>query len=84
LPNAGKYIGWLERFLIITFILVNNYNGIGFILAAKGILRFGEIKESTDRKFAEYVIFGTLLSFSISFALGIIMRFILGLEANCN
>jgi len=46
LPNAGKYIGWLERFLIITFILVNNYNGIGFILAAKGILRFGEIRKA--------------------------------------
>ena len=74
LPNAGRYIGWLERFLIVTFILVNNYNGIGFILAAKGILRFGEIKESTDRKFAEYVILGTLLSFSISFLIGIIMK----------
>ncbi|MFQ5864525.1 MAG: hypothetical protein ACE5IW_04770 [bacterium] len=74
LPNAGRYIGWLERTLVITFILVENYNGIGFILAAKGILRFGEIKESIDRKFAEYVILGTLLSFSLSFILGVIMR----------
>ncbi len=74
LPNAGRYIGWLERFLIITFILVNNYNGIGFILAAKGIFRFGEIKESTDRKFAEYVILGTLLSFSFSFLIGMLIK----------
>ncbi len=79
LPNAGRYIGWLERVLIITFILVGNYNGIGFILAAKGILRFGEIKESSDRKFAEYVILGTLLSFSISFLLGLAMKYFMNL-----
>lgn len=80
LPNAGKIIGWLERTLIVTFILVGNYNGIGFILAAKGILRFGEIKEGPDRKFAEYVILGTLLSFSLSFLVGILMRYLLGLS----
>ncbi|MFQ5605688.1 MAG: hypothetical protein ACE5HS_20660 [bacterium] len=77
LPNAGRYIGWLERMLIITFILVENYNGIGFILAAKGILRFGEIKRGADRKFAEYVILGTLMSFSISFIVGLLLKFLL-------
>lgn len=80
IPNAGKYIGWLERILILTFILVGNFNGIGFILAAKGILRFGEIKESTDQKYAEYVIIGTLLSFSLSFMVGILIRYLLGLN----
>ena len=67
---ASKIIGWLERFLIIVFIYIGYYQGIGFILAAKSILRYGEIKSELDRKFAEYVIVGTLLSFSVAITIG--------------
>lgn len=77
LKDAGKYIGWLERTLILTFILVNNYNGIGLVLATKGILRFGEIKEISHRKFSEYIILGTLLSFSLSFIVGLGLNYLL-------
>lgn len=77
--RMGKYIGWLERTLSITFVLLGHYNGIGFILAAKSILRYGEIKSEDDRKLAEYVIVGTLLSFSLALMLGAAMRWMLGL-----
>jgi large-conductance mechanosensitive channel len=78
--GVGEYIGWLERFLIVSFILVGYYNGIGFILAAKSILRYGEIKTEEDHKFAEYVIVGTLLSFSVAVVLGLILRWTMGLS----
>jgi len=63
LSNGGMYIGWLERFLTMILILIGHPTGIGFLIAAKSILRFGEIKESRHRKLAEYIIIGTFLSF---------------------
>lgn len=61
--NAGRYIGWLERALAITFILIGHPEGVGFLLAAKSILRFRDVQDQTDRHQAEYIIIGTFLSF---------------------
>ncbi len=63
LKNGGRYIGWLERILIFLFILMGSLEGVGFLLGAKSILRFGEIKEQEDRKVTEYIIIGTFFSF---------------------
>jgi len=68
LSRAGRWIGWLERFLTYTFVLTGSYTAIGLVLAAKGIIRFGEIKEATDQKVAEYVLVGTMLSLSWAIA----------------
>ncbi len=80
--GASKVIGWLERFLVLVFIYIGYYQGIGFILAAKSILRYGEIKSELDRKFAEYVIIGTLLSFSFAITIGILSKFLMGFPVN--
>ena len=66
LQNAGKYIGILERVLIFVFILTNHFEAVGFLLAAKSIFRFGDLKEAQDLKLTEYVLIGTLLSFGIA------------------
>ncbi|MBE0660950.1 MAG: DUF3307 domain-containing protein [Bacteroidales bacterium] len=66
LADAGKYIGILERLLIFTFIATGHWEGVGFLLAAKSIFRFGDLKESKDRKLTEYILIGTLLSFGIA------------------
>ncbi len=79
MAGVGKYIGWLERFLILCFIFIGYYQGIGFILAAKSILRYGEIRSDDDRRFAEYVIVGTLLSFVFAIVIGLAMRRLLGM-----
>jgi hypothetical protein len=68
LQNAGKYIGILERVLIFLFILTNHFEAVGFLLAAKSIFRFGDLKEAHDLKLTEYVLIGTLLSFGIAIA----------------
>lgn len=72
LEDAGQWIGMMERLLILVFILVGKWEGVGFLLAAKSIFRFGDLKESKDRKLTEYVLIGTLLSFSIAIGVGII------------
>lgn len=70
LPNAGKWIGYLERVLILTFIFTNHIEGIGFILAAKSIFRFGDLNRAKDVRTTEYVVLGTFMSFTISILVG--------------
>ena len=59
LERAGMYIGWLERFLLLTAIVTGSFAAVGLIVAAKSLFRFPELK---DRPFAEYFLIGTLLS----------------------
>ncbi|KQR67517.1 DUF3307 domain-containing protein [Pedobacter sp. Leaf176] len=73
LQNAGKYIGILERVLIFVFILTNHFEAVGFLLAAKSIFRFGDLKESHDLKLTEYVLIGTLLSFGIAIIISLMI-----------
>jgi len=63
LAEGGRVIGYLERSLILVFVLAGQPAGIGFLLAAKSIFRFGELTDSTRRRQAEYIIIGTLMSF---------------------
>lgn len=73
LNNAGKYIGMLERLFVFIFVITGNWEGIGFLLAAKSVFRFGDLKESKDRKLTEYILIGTLLSFGIAMATGMVV-----------
>lgn len=77
LPNAGKWIGYLERVLILTFIISSNLTAVGFLLAAKSIFRFGELNKEKDIKLTEYVLIGTFASFTIAILIGLILRALL-------
>ena len=78
LPNAGKWIGYLERILILTFIYTGNIEGIGFLLAAKSVFRFGELNRTRDIKVTEYVLIGTLVSFTIAIVIGFGVKWLIG------
>ena len=77
LKNAGVYIGILERLFIFGFILLDYWEGIGFLLAAKSVFRFGDLSKSKDRKLTEYMLIGTLLSFGIAIGSGIICQYLM-------
>ena len=66
LPSGGRVIGTLERGLIYLLILTGQAAGIGFLIAAKSVLRFGAVKD--EGKLSEYVIIGTLASFGWAIA----------------
>ena len=68
--HAGKLIGTLERWLILAFILLGRYEVIGFLIAAKSIIRFGE----NDKEKTEYFLAGTLLSIAIAVGCGLAVR----------
>lgn len=71
LAKAGVWIGFFERLLILTFIISNQFAAVGFLIAAKSILRFSD-KENTQKK-TEYVLIGTLMSFAFAAIIGIII-----------
>lgn len=50
--------------MIVTFILVNEYTAIGFLIAVKGLFRINDSKRS------EYIIVGTMVSFAIAVLVG--------------
>ena len=64
LPQGGRLIGRLERLMILMLVLAGQTEGIGFLIAAKSILRFNELARDQDRRVSEYVIIGTLASFA--------------------
>lgn len=65
LPQTGKIIGYLERIIIYISVLSNVPALIGFLITAKSILRYSEIKNENDKLFVEYILIGTLFSFSL-------------------
>jgi hypothetical protein len=73
LSSAGKYIGILERLLVFTFVMVNHWEGVGFMVAAKSIFRFSDLAQAKQRKLTEYVLIGTLLSFGMAVLTAIII-----------
>jgi hypothetical protein len=78
LSNAGMYIGWLERFLVLTALLLHSPATVGLIIAAKSVARFPQFHRE---QFAEYFLIGTLLSISMAFLGGVaLMKVFFGAE----
>ncbi|MGB5229453.1 DUF3307 domain-containing protein [Eudoraea sp.] len=75
LPNAGKYIGIIERLFVLIFIIMGRWEAIGLLITAKSVFRFNDLKESNNRKLTEYILIGTLLSFGIAILTGIIYNY---------
>ncbi|MGI6709115.1 MAG: hypothetical protein ACOX33_08460 [Dethiobacteria bacterium] len=68
--QAGRYIGMLERALILSLALANAFTSIAFVLTAKSIARY---KELENRDFAEYYLAGTLLSTLLAILGGLLL-----------
>ncbi|ATG46367.1 hypothetical protein CEW89_01555 [Celeribacter ethanolicus] len=73
LDKGGFWIGLLERGLIFLLLIGQMAGGIGFLVAAKSVLRFEAAQEG---KKAEWVIIGTLASFGWAIAVTLAVMFI--------
>lgn len=73
LPGAGMFIGILERLLVFLFILLDRWEAIGLLIAAKSVFRFNDLRESNNRKWTEYILIGTLLSFGMAIGAGLVV-----------
>ncbi|MBO7417744.1 MAG: DUF3307 domain-containing protein [Bacteroidaceae bacterium] len=67
--NAGSLIGNIERWLILLFVILQRFDAIGLLIAAKSIIRFGD-KETAK---TEYVLAGTLMSILIAVLAGMMV-----------
>jgi hypothetical protein len=72
--RAGKWIGILERLIVLTFMLNNALDSVAFILTAKSIARFNELK---NKDFAEYYLIGTLASTTLAICGGFLLNYLL-------
>jgi hypothetical protein len=67
----GRMIGILERMILLTLVLVEQWGAVGFVLAAKSIARFRELD---DRAFSEYYLIGTLASVLVAVGSGLAVQ----------
>ncbi|WP_047451909.1 DUF3307 domain-containing protein [Alistipes sp. ZOR0009] len=74
LSRAGTYIGVLERVLTFIFVLLDQFSAIGFLFAAKSLLRISKDGEEKARKKTEYVLIGTLMSFAMAIVVGLAVK----------
>lgn len=72
LANAGKWIGIIERIVILIFVLQGQYSAISLLVAAKGIIRFNE-KDRLEIK-TEYLVIGTLMSIGLAIITGMALK----------
>jgi hypothetical protein len=72
--NRGRLIGNLERLLLMIVVAAGSYAALGFLVAAKGLVRSKELEE---REFAEYFLVGSLCSVLVALCAGLIMRYAL-------
>ncbi len=73
--RQGGLIGVIERILVLIFAANNAYNAVGFILTAKGLVRFGEMAAKED---AEYILVGTLVSTSLAIGVALLLPHLAG------
>jgi len=78
LERAGRTIGKCERALIYLFIMTGHEALVGFVVAAKALMRLPEARDRGTRGASEYYIVGTLLSLVWAVAAGLMTRALLG------
>lgn len=77
LDNAGKMIGIYERIIVLALILLQQYGAIGFVLAAKSVFRFGDLRDAHSRSRTEYVLLGTFVSLAVVLIIGMLASYLL-------
>lgn len=74
--HGGKLIGQFERIIILTLVLFNQYEAIGFLITGKSIIRFAD--HNSDLR-SEYVLVGTMMSYAVAILTGVVLNFLLSI-----
>ncbi len=78
-PNISAYIGMVERLIVITLAILNQYTAIGIIFAIKGAARKVFIEDCQEN--GEYYFLGTGLSFAIGMLTAISINYLVPIIA---
>ncbi len=71
---AGQWIGYWERWLVLSFVLLDMLAGVGFLMAAKSVFRVGDLSRTRDRMLTEYMLLGTLMSVALALGCGFAIK----------
>jgi hypothetical protein len=74
IEDGGRLIGQFERIIILTFVLLGQYEAIGFLITGKSIIRFASREEHIR---SEYVLVGTMMSYAFSILAGVCLNWLL-------
>jgi len=69
--NVGRWIGWAEGVIVLTLMLLEAYTALGLVLAAKGLIRWENVKKEPH-----YIALGTIVNFACAIAVGGILLWI--------
>lgn len=67
--EIGTWIGLCEHFLIVTFVLVDQYTAVALVFAAKELVRSDKIREQPS-----YYLLGSLLSVSFAILFAVLTK----------
>ncbi|MFW6154191.1 MAG: DUF3307 domain-containing protein [Planctomycetota bacterium] len=70
-------IGQVERMLVYLLVVTGNMTAVGFVVAAKSVFRFGDIAKAGPRREAEYILVGSLMSFTWAIFIGWLTAYVL-------
>ena len=73
--KRGRLIGALERAVLFVVLIAGSYEALGFIVAAKGLIRSRDFEGNRD--LTEYFLIGTLTSVAVAIATGSTARYLL-------
>lgn len=71
--NRGRWIGNLERLLLLAIVAEGSYAALAFLMAAKSLIRSRDLE---NREWAEYFLLGTLASIAVSLGGGLLIRWV--------
>lgn len=75
--KRGLWIGALERGLLFVVLIAGSYEALGFIVAAKGLIRSRDFDGVHSRDLTEYFLIGSLASVAVAVATGATARYLL-------
>jgi hypothetical protein len=67
----GRMIGQVERAIVLLIVMAGNLAALAFFFAATGLIRSRELEERTR---VDYLLLGSLISFLIALAAGLILQ----------
>lgn len=76
LPKGGRLLGPMERLIVAAAVVAGDPVGAGFVVAAKGLLRFPEVNRpgnTSIHELTEYLLVGTFTSVLIAGALAVLL-----------
>lgn len=76
LPKGGRLLGPMERLIVAAAVVAGDPAGAGFVVAAKGLLRFPEVNRPGNtnvHELTEYLLVGTFTSVLIAGILALLL-----------